>query len=123
MLTAAEENYENAKATMHPEDPRMKTRESALWTWVLKVLGMIEKLGTSPKVKLLLEQLGEKAPWKQLHGLLLKPKKQELNNAEWTSYGNLHEECGSMFVNTRFRRTCAFWRTTGLMPCCWKSCG
>lgn len=49
MLNAAEENYENAKATMHPEDPRMKIRKSALWTWVLKVLGMIENFELHPR--------------------------------------------------------------------------
>ena len=64
MLKAAQEKYENAKSIMSPGDPRMKKLDFALWTWILRVLGVIKKRENAPAVELILEQIATKKPWK-----------------------------------------------------------
>ena len=98
MMKTASEMYHNAKKIMNPDDPRMKIVESALWTWLLRVLSIIENVKDSPKVNVKLDQLGKRDQFKQLRELVLKSKTQELNSKEWTLYGNLIELCANAFI-------------------------
>ena len=98
MLKATKHNYENAKKVMSPDDPRMKMINAALWTYILKVIGLIPKEEDAKVVTELLQRLSSKAIWKDLRALVLKMQRQELNRAEWTEYGKLVESCGNSLI-------------------------
>ena len=44
---------------MNPDDPRMKIIESALWTWLLRVLSIIEKVKDCSKVDAKIDNLAK----------------------------------------------------------------
>lgn len=98
MLKTAQEIYEKVSKYMNPEDPRMKMIRSALWTWLSKVMGFIKMDKESPQVKRAIEELGKMTEFRELREMMLKCKVQELNNAERRKYGQLIEQCGSIFV-------------------------
>ena len=98
MLKAARESYENAKKIMHPDDPRMKLINSALWTWMLKVMGFIHDEDESEEVTTTLNNLSKRVPWDQLRSLFGKSEVQHLNEDEWKMYKTLIGECATMFI-------------------------
>ena len=59
----------------------MKMVDSALWTYILKVLGQLLRPG-SGEVNAIFDKLGRKPDWKELRALILKSQRQELNRAE-----------------------------------------
>ena len=61
MLKATKHNYENAKKVMSPDDPRMKMINEALWTYILKVIGLIPKEEDAKVVNELLQRLSSQA--------------------------------------------------------------
>lgn len=105
LLKSAQTTYENAKDIMSPEDPRMRMIESAMWTWILKVLGLIDKDEEANEVNAILELIAADPLFKELRGLLEKSRTQELNRAEWAQYGNVIEQCATMFINNGARAT------------------
>ena len=98
MMKTALETYQKAYKIMNPEDPRMKEIESALWTWLLKIIYMIDNARDSPDVTSKLHHLAKQEPFKQLRGMVYKAQVQELNAKEWTQYGKLIEDCSNMFI-------------------------
>ena len=98
MLKSALDHYNNAKAIMSPEDPRMKNINSALFTWILKILGAITTDEESPEVKAILDDLATYAPFEDLRDLMFKSQRQKLDKAEWARYGNAIEQCTELFI-------------------------
>lgn len=98
LLKAAKANFENAAKIMSPDDPRMKMINSALWTYVLKVLGVIKKDPKATVVNDILEKLSKKKDWKELRDLLTKSQSKKLNEKEWTKYGKLIQDCATDFA-------------------------
>lgn len=76
----------------------MKMLNSALRTYLLKVLGTLDKDEDAQVVNDILERLSTKGIFKEFRGLLLKFKTQILNQKEWTRFGKLIESCCSMFL-------------------------
>lgn len=99
MLKSAQDNYANAKAIMSPEDPRMRMIDSALWTWMLKVLHVIKKDPNAHVVNIILDQLAAKEEWQELRAILMKSQVQELNNAQQAMYVDLIKKCAAMFIS------------------------
>ena len=93
MLKESLATYNKAKAIMNPDDPRMQIVLSAIWTWMLRVLGLIDVVEYSGKVKARLQQLSKSKTWNDLRNLITKSKAQHLNKKEWTLYGGLIEQC------------------------------
>ena len=89
---------------MSSEDPRMKIVDSVLWTWILKNLGMIEK-SDDTSVNFILDEIAQQRHWQDLFDLIKKPQRQKLNQAEWTIYGKLIEDCATIFVRDAARAT------------------
>ena len=71
---------------LNPEDPRMKEIESALWTWLLRVISMMDKVKDSPEVNTKLDYLAKQDLFKQLREMVRKAQVQELNAKEWIIY-------------------------------------
>ena len=99
VLEEAQSKYEKARNIMSPEDPRMKMLDSALWTYILKVLGIIDKVEDAKLVNDILERLSTKNIWKEFRGLLMKSKTHKLNQKEWKSFASLIESCAGMLLN------------------------
>ena len=76
----------------------MKMIDSALWTYILKVLGMIDKDKDAKVVNGILEDLSSKTIWTDFRGLLMKSKRRILNEKEWKDFGKLIESCARMFL-------------------------
>ena len=93
MLKESLATYKKAKSIMNPDDPRMQLVLSAIWTWMLRVLGLIDVVEYSGKVKARLQQLSKSKAWNDLRNLITKSKTQHLNKTEWTLYGGLIEQC------------------------------
>ena len=74
LLKSALENYNKAKAIMSPEDPWMKMIDSALSTWVLKIIGVIPKDNT-PEVNVILDDLASNAAFQELRDLMFKSQR------------------------------------------------
>lgn len=72
--------------------------DSALWTYLLKVLDKIPRDEDAEAVNAIFQKLSQKSEWKGLHSLILKSERQELNRAEWTEYGKLIELCAIMLI-------------------------
>lgn len=98
MIKAAHLDYLNAKKIMSPDDPRMKIIDSALWTYILKVLDKIPRDEDAEAVNAIFQKLSQKSDWKELRALVLRSEQQELNQAEWTEYGKLIEKCAIMLL-------------------------
>lgn len=98
MMKTALDLYNQAKAIMKPDDPRMKMIESALWTWLLKVISKVDRHKGSPKVNAKLDELMKQDNFIEFKAMVSKSQVQELNTAEWTSYGKLIETCASIFI-------------------------
>ena len=79
-------------------DPRMKMIDSALWTYILKVLNKLPRDEDADKVNAIFQKLSQKPDWKELRALVLKSEEQELNQAEWSQYGKLIEKCAIMIL-------------------------
>lgn len=105
LLKAAKANCENARGIMSPDDPRMKMIDSAHWTYVLKVLGVIDKDPKAIAVKDILEKLSKKKDWKELRDLLTKAQSKNLNQKEWTKYGKLIQDCATDFARNAAHAT------------------
>ncbi len=98
MFKDAKATYENAKAFMSPEDPPMKVIAHALWTWMLKVIGIIEHVSEDEDVTKTLKRMAADPNFVGLRDLYLKSKTQLLNRAERTQYDKHINECASIFI-------------------------
>ena len=98
MLKAARRTYENAQKIMSPDDPRMILINSALWTWMLKVMGMVHDENESKAITDTLQKLSKDPIWKELRSYLLKSETQLLNNAETKKYHSYVRACATMFI-------------------------
>ena len=105
LMKSAEDIYRNAKAIMSPDDPRMKMIQSALFTWLLKILDFLPQDDYTTEVKDILRKLTAAIPFVELRDLMHKSKKQALNKAEWQKYGELLKECAVKFVAEAARAT------------------
>ncbi len=104
-MKAAEETYRNGKAIMSPDDPRMKMIQSALFTWLLKVLDFLPNDDHATEVNAILRTLSASTPFVELRFLMHKSKVQELNHAEWNKYGKFLKQCPVMFITEAARVT------------------
>ena len=57
--------YKKAQEIMKPDDPRMQMVRSAIWTWMLRVLLMIDVADYSRNVELRLGQLAKSKLWQE----------------------------------------------------------
>ena len=96
MINSALENYNNAK--MSPEDPRMKMIETALFTWLLKVIEFIPRDKDTPEINNVLDDLARTAPFRDLCDLMHKSREQKLNRAERTRYGKAITSCAGSLL-------------------------
>ena len=106
MLKDAKATYENAKAIMFPEDPRMKVIAHALWTWILKVIGIIEHVSDDEDVAKTMKRMAADPNFVGLRDLYLKSKTQLLNRAERSQYDKHISECASIFIRDASLATC-----------------
>ena len=61
---------------MNPDDPRMMIIESALWTWLLRVLSIVKKVKDSPKVNAKIDHLAKRDHFKELTDTVYKSQVQ-----------------------------------------------
>ncbi len=69
-MKSAEDIYRNAKAIMSPDDPRMKMIQSALFTWLLKIVDFLPRDGMTTEVISILERLSGATPFMELPALI-----------------------------------------------------
>ena len=68
-MKSAEDIYRNAKAIMSPDDPRMKMIQSALFTWLLKILDFLPQDDYTTEVNDILRKLSASTPFVELRFL------------------------------------------------------
>ena len=105
LMKSAEDTYKNAKAIMSPDDLRLRMIRSALFTWILKIVGVIPKEEDAPEVNAILEKFASHAPFQDLYRLMLKSKEEELNRAEWTEYRQAIPDCATLLLQNGAQAT------------------
>ena len=81
----------------------MRRIGSALFTWILRIIGAIEKDKDAPEVNAILDRLSKEAVFSELAGLRLKSEVQKLNKAELSEYSKLLQGCAAFFVKEATR--------------------
>ncbi len=105
LMRSTEDTYNNAKAIMSWDDTRMRKIQSALFTWILKIIDFLPKDEDATEVNAILRRLSATTPFIELRFLMHKSRQQKLNSAEWTKYGNFIAVCAVMFVTEAARAT------------------
>ena len=77
----------------------MKLFQTALWTFMCKVLGLNPKDDETNEVKILLERSYINDAWNELNDFIAKSKVQLLNNKKWASYNKVVGQCCQMFID------------------------